>query len=98
VTTGRSYACALDAEGAAFCWGRNAGNFGNGQKWQAIVPEPVPAASGLRFVSLAAGHHHACGVDREGLVYCWGGNAWGEVGNGRKLESVLRPELVAGQH
>jgi alpha-tubulin suppressor-like RCC1 family protein len=36
-------------------------------------------------------------VDKEGFVYCWGANAWGEVGNGGKLESVLRPELVAGQ-
>jgi alpha-tubulin suppressor-like RCC1 family protein len=98
ITTGRSFACALDAEGAAFCWGRNASNFGNGHKWQGFVPEPVPAASGLRFVSLAAGHHHACGLDREGFVYCWGANVWGEVGTGGVLEDVLRPMPVAGQH
>jgi alpha-tubulin suppressor-like RCC1 family protein len=51
----------------------------------------------MRFASITAGHHHMCGLDGVGFVYCWGGNAWGEVGTGRKLEDVLRPERVAGQ-
>jgi alpha-tubulin suppressor-like RCC1 family protein len=97
IRTGRSFACALDLEGVRFCWGRDGGNFGLGRTWGGIVPEPVAAAPGLRFNSLAAGHHHACGVDKEGIVYCWGGNAWGEVGNGQKLEEVLTPVRVAGQ-
>jgi alpha-tubulin suppressor-like RCC1 family protein len=36
-------------------------------------------------------------VDKKGIDYCWGGNAWGEVGTGRKLEDVLTPVRVAGQ-
>jgi alpha-tubulin suppressor-like RCC1 family protein len=97
ITAGRRFACALDAEGAAFCWGRDEGNFGLGRNWGGLVTEPVAAAPGLRFVSLAAGHHHACGVDVEGFVYCWGSNVWGEVGTGRKLEDVLTPVRVEGQ-
>jgi alpha-tubulin suppressor-like RCC1 family protein len=97
ITTGRSFACALDAEGAAFCWGRDDGTFGLGRNWGGFITEPVAAAPGLRLVSLSAGHHHACGLDRDGFVYCWGANVWGEVGTGGKLESVLRPVRVAGQ-
>lgn len=97
ITTGRSFACALDAEGAAFCWGEDRGTFGLGREWGGAVTQPVAAAPGLRFSSLAAGHHHACGVDEEGVVYCWGANVWGEVGTGRTLEDVLRPVRVAGQ-
>ena len=97
ITTGRSFVCALDAEGATYCWGRDSGNFGLGRNWGGSVPEPVAAAPGHRFVSLSAGHSHVCGLDGEGIVYCWGGNTWGQVGNGNRLESVLRPVRVAGQ-
>ena len=97
ITTGRSFACALDVEGSAFCWGRDSGNFGVGRKWGGAVPEPEAAATGHRFVSLTAGHDHVCGLDEEGIVYCWGANTWGQVGNGGSLETVLTPVRVAGQ-
>lgn len=97
ITAGRTFACALDAGGAAFCWGRDSGAFGLGRSWGGIIPEPVAAAPGPRFVSLAAGHHHACGLDAEGYVWCWGANVWGEAGTGGKLEDVLTPRRVAGQ-
>jgi alpha-tubulin suppressor-like RCC1 family protein len=45
-----------------------------------------------RYASLASGGVHSCGVSA-GLVYCWGGNASGELGDG--TDSTRRsPVLV----
>jgi len=34
------------------------------------------------FVDLAAGNGHTCGVLDDGSVRCWGGNRWGQLGDG----------------
>ena len=45
-------------------------------------------------ISLTTGSTHACAVTAGGDVYCWGGNAYGEVGNG---EISDEPVLYAQQ-
>lgn len=39
------------------------------------------ALGGSAFTALAVGFHHSCAVLRSGHVYCWGGNAFGELGS-----------------
>src|SRR6187551_1330372 len=34
---------------------------------------------------LAAGPAHACVIDREGALYCWGDNRYGQLGDGTQL-------------
>jgi alpha-tubulin suppressor-like RCC1 family protein len=33
-------------------------------------------------VHISAGHNHACAVRENGTVWCWGYNAYGQLGNG----------------
>ena len=81
VTCGGQFACALDALGTAYCWGRNdSGQVGVGSD-DAIIRGPVPI-SGHTFVSLRAGENHACGVDNSGAVFCWGAGIAGQLGSG----------------
>ncbi|MEW5930315.1 MAG: Ig-like domain-containing protein [Gemmatimonadota bacterium] len=61
ISVGEGSTCALDAAGAAFCWGF---------RYDAQVPAPV--AGGQRFQALSNGGSHACGVTTDGAVYCWG--------------------------
>src|SRR4051794_28019912 len=64
------------------------------------APEPAPAlvattATALAFYQVSAGGAHTCGVTTEHLLYCWGQNVLGEVGDGTTTDR-LRPVAIAG--
>jgi alpha-tubulin suppressor-like RCC1 family protein len=64
--------CGLDARGAAFCWGMNAGGkLGIGSLLNLDRPLAVEA-SGTLFVEIAIGDNHGCGRTDAGMIYCWG--------------------------
>jgi alpha-tubulin suppressor-like RCC1 family protein len=80
VTAGLTHSCALDRDGAAFCWGRNAdGQLGDGTRLDRL--EPARVAGELRFRSLEAGEQFTCGVATDGRAYCWGTNLTGQLGS-----------------
>ena len=90
ISTGSTFACALTTEGAAYCWG-NAGADDEGPgavRGERIARRiPAPVAGGLTFASLSAGAAHACGVTTTWLVYCWGENDRGQLGDGTTTTS-----------
>ena len=43
---------------------------------------PLPSAPHLTFASVSAGGNHTCGVTTSGAAYCWGGDSFGQLGNG----------------
>jgi alpha-tubulin suppressor-like RCC1 family protein len=50
------------------------------------------ATSGLFFSAGATGWRHSCGLDPRGLAWCWGGNQWGQLGDGtRTATTASRP-------
>jgi alpha-tubulin suppressor-like RCC1 family protein len=88
-----SHACALDAEGGAWCWGPGSGV-------AAPAGTAVRALPGVAFRSLSLGIGVGCGVGRDGLAYCWGGNNVGQLGIGRFDPAAPAPPVpvpVAGQ-
>ena len=42
----------------------------------------IGPATGFVFASVSAGFNHSCGVTTAGKAYCWGYNAFGELGDG----------------
>lgn len=81
VSAGEAHACALTADGAAYCWGDGTlGQLGDGA--MAVSTGPVPVAGSHSFTSISAGSDHTCAVDRGGTVFCWGSNAEGRLGTG----------------
>lgn len=101
VTCGAEFACALDAEGNAYCWGGNGfGQLGVGQTND--VPSPLARAvtGGHHFTVLEAGGRHACGIDDEGTILCWGDDRAGQVGEqveGPVPEPFPAPGLSSGE-
>lgn len=91
VTVGAEFACALDAGGEAYCWGKN----GYGQLGSAGGNASAPRAvvGGIAFTELSAGSRHTCGVTGAGAVHCWGSNVFGALGN--RLQAAVRGMPVA---
>jgi len=47
------------------------------------------------FASVSAGYFYSCGVDTDGVAYCWGSNAYGQLGDGSTIDRPT-PAVVAG--
>jgi alpha-tubulin suppressor-like RCC1 family protein len=84
LASGGSHACALAATGRISCWGRNDDNNQLGDS-TFVSHRGVPGAvkTSLTFVSVSAGAGTTCARTTSGEGWCWGGNAFGAVGNGR---------------
>jgi len=92
LTVGNEYTCALDSGGAAYCWGSNpSGNLGDGSTSDSSVPVAVDtggALAGRRLTQITAAGFHTCALDSAGVAYCWGGNIFGELGDGSTTDSA----------
>jgi alpha-tubulin suppressor-like RCC1 family protein len=76
------HTCGVTTDHRAYCWGYNfTGALGDGTEIDRLTP--VAVAGGLQFngVSPGAGYH-TCGVTTLKRGYCWGHNAYGQLGTG----------------
>ena len=77
--------CGIDAAGLVQCW--------------AFYPIPrliTPVSTTIHFNHLAVGSSSSCGIDTNGDTWCWGENAWGQLGNGTKTASVSPVQVLGG--
>jgi alpha-tubulin suppressor-like RCC1 family protein len=80
---GLEHACAVKADGALWCWGKNDdGQLGTGD----YKSRTAPARVGLEGVvqSVSCGHLHTCALKSDRSAWCWGQNAYGQLGDGVK--------------
>jgi len=90
---GEGHACAVDAGGAAWCWGRGrSGQLGSGVFSERPRPTRVPLAGPADEV--AVGARHAC-ARVAGAVWCWGANDRGQLGDAT-LTMRAAPTRVPG--
>ena len=103
LAVGQFHSCGIDAMGKALCWGvNNYGQLGNGVVSGGPSPVPTPVVGNLTFRRLTAAgainnpHAFTCGLLESGWVHCWGGNNYGQLGNGPTSASST-PVHVAGE-
>lgn len=82
VSAGQEHNCAITSAGQAWCWGYNADyRLGDSTTNLGLAPVAVKPLGGVAFASISAGSAHTCGLDGSGQGYCWGSNAYGQLGN-----------------
>jgi alpha-tubulin suppressor-like RCC1 family protein len=109
VSAGQEHTCGVTTDDRVYCWGDNVfGQLGNGTTGDIGYPElsPVAVMGTLRFRGVSVGTYHSCGVTTTDRAYCWGGDQWGQVGDGaasgtcqvtfNTLPCRKKPTLVAG--
>ncbi len=80
VAAGDRFTCALDTQGAAWCWGSGSfGQLGNNHTTASLAA--VPVFGGHVFTSIVAGNDHACAVTAAGAGWCWGLDDYRELGD-----------------
>lgn len=100
VTTGGSHTCAHGPT-SGWCWGDNEhGQLGDGTLIAKSSPLEMPVTNVQRtgpasFSALAVVGAHTCSIVGAGEVWCWGDNAYGQLGNGTTTDS-LTPVRATG--
>jgi alpha-tubulin suppressor-like RCC1 family protein len=88
IAAGGEYTCARAAGGHAWCWGNGQyGRLGDGGRRIRPIPGEVRQGA-FRYVDVASGGVHGCGLSADGQTRCWGWNGYGQIGDG----SFMPPE------
>lgn len=99
VGLGYDHTCAAKVDGSLWCWGRNSyGALGDGTTTDKSLPVQVPS---LGFVGKAAGGlYYTCAGGTQnmaaGVVWCWGENDGGQIGDGTTLDKVSPVKISQG--
>ncbi len=83
VAAGYAHSLALKSDGSVWAWGANSsGQLGDGSMIanSRSLPVRVPGLAGV--VAVAAGYVHSLALKSDGSVWAWGGNSYGELGDG----------------
>ncbi len=76
-------ACALGSDGIAYCWGLGqSGQIGDGSEEDRYLPVPVTMPDDVIFTEVNCAGWSTCAIGTDGEAYCWGGNTYGDTGNG----------------
>ncbi|MCC7538499.1 MAG: hypothetical protein IT379_19900, partial [Deltaproteobacteria bacterium] len=100
IGAGALHTCAIARAGEVVCWGSDA----EGQRGDGTQVEPSVDAGVLGRFSvvleharrLAVGRAHTCALTEDGVVWCWGRNAEGQVTGEPSESPIASPRLVTG--
>lgn len=89
VDGGQGHSCGIRAPGSLWCWGRNTrGELGLGDDAAGQIRIPRRVGDAEDWIDVRVGQNGSCGLrdagrgGREGALYCWGENSFGEAGVG----------------
>jgi alpha-tubulin suppressor-like RCC1 family protein len=90
IACGAMHTLAIKSDGSLWAWGANHfwGQLGSGSaEWRT---NPVRTKGLTNVVGIASGKYHNVAVLADGSVWTWGGNLYGELGNGA-ADSIPHP-------
>lgn len=102
IAASTSTTCAVAVDGIGYCWGSNRwGQIGVGEvpynSFGLAERRPREVAGDRRWLQIAAGSEHTCGVTTAGAALCWGQNEnAGQLGDSTWISHRGVPAPVAG--
>src|SRR5438067_1916925 len=73
-----------------WCWGANeSGQLGLGDHQGRRLPTQVAPGTLGSIAQVYAGEKHACAVNADGTLWCWGDNSYGQLGTGDQLPRLV---------
>lgn len=94
ISTGIAHSCALLSGGEVMCWGINSiGQLGTGTKDDSSVPVAVIGLE-EEVVAIGSGCLTTCAALNLGGAKCWGGNPYGNLGDGTDMPSLTPVEVI----
>ncbi len=95
IAAGGEFSLALDSNGNVWAWGNNSkGQLGINSTVASSTPEQVEALTGTIITKIAAGGSHALALDSNGIIYAWGYNEFGQLGDGKITASNVAVTVV----
>lgn len=91
LVAGAAHNCAVNSAGQTVCWGNNVlGQIGDGTNVNRLTPT-APVLGTTLLTSLAGGSYAytTCGLTAGSDLYCWGGNNYGNLGDGTNNAAFL---------
>jgi alpha-tubulin suppressor-like RCC1 family protein len=94
VVPGDHHTVALKTDGSLWAWGDNVNGqlgFGYGTVTRELVPTQV--GSMTDWVSVGAGNSHTLAVKGDGTLQAWGGNTYGQLGDGTTMSRTVPVQI-----
>jgi alpha-tubulin suppressor-like RCC1 family protein len=83
LAAGAHHSLAAGSDGVLYAWGDNGlGQLGDGTTTPRSSPAAVALPYGVSAVALAAGTSHSLAIGYDGVLYAWGVNTFGQLGDG----------------
>lgn len=96
ISAGWTHSCGITTSGAVYCWGDNFyGQIGNGTSGTSAFARNLATVSGGHaFSRISAGDQYSCGVTTAEVLYCWGRNYAGKLGDGTTTDRLTPTKVL----